>query len=334
VAVEAHAVTASDLDESITVVGSLAPKSTADLRSEITSVVDEVYVSEWVAVRKGQPLARLSTRDAEATLEAAKAALAQADATSARAVRELERAEKLKKSGLTTQQGLDDARTAQEAAAAGAAAAQAQLRLAEANLAKTTIHAPFDGVVAYRGVNVGDRVENMGSGDPMFRVVDISVLQLTVTVPSSVSSRVRMGQPLTFTVDAIPGKVFSGKVMYINPTVDAVSRSLKVIADVPNPAGELRGGMFAEGQIITGTRAGVLQIPRTALLTWDVERRAAEVLVVNGDQAERRTVELGDTIGERVEVVKGVTAGEKVISRGGFNVRPGDRIQVTSVQGA
>ena len=333
VAVEVQTVAAADLSESIAVVGSLAPKLSADLRSEVTAVVAEVYVSEWVSVKKGQPLARLNTRDAEATLAAVKAALAQAAAAESRATRELERAEKLKQVGLLTQQGLDDARSAQEAAAAALAVAKAQLTLAETNLTKTTIRAPFDGVVAFRGVNVGDRVENMG-GDAMFRVVDNRVLQLTVNVPSTQSARIKVGQPLTFTVDAIRGRVFSGKIMYINPAVDATSRTVRVIAEVPNESDELRGGMFAEGQIVTGVRSGVLQVPRAALLTWDVERHTGEVLVAIGDQAERRTLQLGDATSELVEVVKGLTVGEKVITRGGFNVRPGDHVQVASAQGA
>ncbi len=329
VAVEVARVRAADLEESIAVVGVLSPKVAADVRSEITAVVEEVLVSEWVPVRKGQVLARLSPRDAEATLEAAKAALAQAEAAAARAERELARAQRLKASGLLTQQGLDEAHSAQEAARAARDAAQAQVRLAEANLAKTVIRAPFDGVVAFRGVNVGDRVENMGGGAPMFRIVDTRVLQLAVTVPSSLSARVQVGQPLAFGVDALPGKVFTGVVMYINPTVDEASRAVKVTADVPNREGELRGGMFAEGRIVTGVRRGVLQLPRAALLSWDVENQRGEVLVVVGNTAERRTVQLGAAAGDWVEVRAGVAAGEQVITRGGFQVRPGEPVRIT-----
>jgi len=78
----------------------------------------------------------------------------------------------------------------------------------------------------------------------------------------------------------------------------------------------------------------VLQIPRIALLSWDVEHNTGEVFVVTGDQAERRTVKTGEASGDTVEVVSGVTAGEKVVTRGAFNVRPGDKIQVVSAQGA
>jgi len=331
VAVELAQAVLGDIEQTIEVVGSLAPKFAADLKSEFTAVVEEVYVTEWVKVKKGTPLAKLDTREGEAALEAARAALLQAQVAETRAVRELERADKLKEVGLVTVQNLDDARTAREAAAAATAAAKAQLQATETRLAKAVIRAPFDGIVANRGVNPGDRVENMG-GEPMFRVVDNRILELTVNVPSTSLASLRVGQPIEFTTDAIPGRTFRGQVMFINPTADPVSRSVKVVADVPNEAEELRGGLFAKGRILTGTRAAVLQIPRTALLAWDVSRREGEVFVVSGEVVERRAVRTGAVAGEYVEVTEGIAAGESIVTRGAFNLRSGDRIVVKSSQ--
>ena len=331
VAVELAQAVLGDIEQTIEVVGSLAPKFAADLKSEFTAVVEEVYVTEWVKVKKGTPLAKLDTREGEAALEAARAALLQAQVAETRAVRELERADKLKEVGLVTVQNLDDARTAREADAAATAAAKAQLQATETRLAKAVIRAPFDGIVANRGVNPGDRVENMG-GEPMFRVVDNRILELTVNVPSTSLASLRVGQPIEFTTDAIPGRTFRGQVMFINPTADPVSRSVKVVADVPNEAEELRGGLFAKGRILTGTRAAVLQIPRTALLAWDVSRREGEVFVVSGEVVERRAVRTGAVAGEYVEVTEGIAAGERVVTRGAFNLRSGDRIVVKSSQ--
>jgi len=332
VAVEAVSATATTLAQMIDVVGTLEPKFFADVKSEFTAVVDEVYVTQWVHVDKGTPLAKLDTREAEATLRAAKAAALQADVNATRAKREIERAVKLKENGLLTQQGLDDARSADDAAQAAAQAAAAQLVVAETRLTKAVIRSPMVGVVASREVNVGDRVENMGGGS-MFRIVDNRVLELTVLIPSARSAALRVGQELDFTVDAYPGRTFTGNVAHINPAVDPVSRSIRVMADVPNPNGELRGGTFVKGRIRTGERTGVLQIPRLALLSWDVEHATGEVFVVAGDTVERRTVHTGEASGEAVEVVSGVSAGERVVTRGGFNVRPGDRIQIAAAQG-
>ena len=108
-AVETAAVTAGTLEESIEVVGTLTPKFEAQVRAEYAGTVAEIYVTEWVPVKKGTPLARLDTRELEAAVQAAKAAALQAEAAAQRARREYERAVKLKEAGLMTQQGLDDA---------------------------------------------------------------------------------------------------------------------------------------------------------------------------------------------------------------------------------
>jgi RND family efflux transporter MFP subunit len=332
VAVEVVPAATTSLEQGIEIVGTLEPKFFADVKSEFTGTLEEVYVTQWVQVEKGTPLAKLDSRDAEATRGAVKAQAMQANVNASRAARELERAIKLKESGLITQQSLDDARSAHEAAVAAAQAADASLAAAETKLAKMLIRSPMAGTVAFRGVNVGDRVESMGGGT-MFRIVDNRILELTVQIPSARSAPVAVGQALEFTVDAYPGRSFTGRVMHINPAADPVSRSIRVMADVPNPNGELRGGTFVNGRIRTGQRNGVLQIPRIALLSWDVEHKTGEVFVVNGDTAERRAVTTGEATGDTVEVVSGVAAGEKVVTRGGFNVRPGDKIQIVPAQG-
>ena len=137
---------------------------------------------------------------------------------------------------------------------------------AQARLAKSLLLAPMDGVVAFRGVNVGDRVENMGSSDPLFRVVDNRLLNLTVSVPSTRLAEVRVGQALEFSTDAVPGRTFTGRVMFINPSIDAASRSARVIAEVKNTDHTLRGGSFAKGRIVVASRPAVVQVPREALM--------------------------------------------------------------------
>ncbi len=333
VAVEVSPAATADLVDGIDVVGSLAPKFAADIKSEFTAVVREVKVTEWVRVANGEPLAVLDSRESELAVDAAKAALMQAEVGEARGERELERTAKLKEYGLATQQNLDDARTARDAAAAVTASARAALGAAETRLAKSVIRAPMNGVVAFRGVSVGDRVESMGGG-PMFRIVDNRVLDLTVAIPSSRSAALRVGQPLEFTADAVPGRTFRGTVMYINPAVSETDRSVKVVAEVPNDDDALRGGVFVKGRVLTGKRPAVLQIPRAALLSWDVERHVGDVFIVTGEIAERRTVRTGQTTPDTVEVVEGLIAGDRVVTRGGFNLRPGDRVQVVTRQGA
>jgi len=345
VAVEVAKVEVADHSEGIDVVGSLAPKFTADVRSEYAGIVTEVYVTEWVRVKKGTPLAKIDSREMEillqkasAAVEMAKATLLQAEVAGNRANREYGRLEKLKERGVVTQQALDDGLTEKEASAARIEAARAQLRAAEEDLRhtqtrllKTTILSPIDGVVSSRGVNIGDLVGEAGSQKIMFKIIDTRLLDLTVTVPSVEMGMVRVGLPLTFSTDAIPGETFTGKVMFINPVVNELDRSVKVTAEVKNVTEQLKGGLYAKGRIVTGKRTGILRVPRGALLSWDVAGKKGDLFVVKGEIANRRTVQTGAVMGDFLEIISGLVTDEQVVVRGGFNLKDGDRVNITRV---
>lgn len=345
VAVEASRAAAGDIVEGIDVVGTLAPRYDAEVKSEYGGRVSDVYVTEWVRVRKGQPLAKVDTREgevllkrAQASVELARASALEAEAAARRADREYERAVKLKEAGLVTQQALDDAASQKEAAGARTGAARAQVaaagedvRQAETRISKSVIRAPFDGVVAARLVNVGEVVGEMQK--VVFRVVDNRLLDLTVTVPSADMAAVRAGQALTFATDALPGKTFTGTIKFVNPAVSESDRSVKVIAEVRNVPEVLKGGLFVKGRIETARRRQVLQVPRASLLSWDAGAKTGELLVADDNVARRRTVRTGGASGDRVEIVSGLAAGDLVITRGAFNVKDGDGINVTRVEG-
>jgi RND family efflux transporter MFP subunit len=332
VAVETARVATRDLEQAVEVVGALSARSAADVKSEYSGIITEIHVSQWVRVQKGTPLARLDGREASAGAQSARAAQLQAEVGAQRAARELDRTVKLQEAGLATRQAVDEARTAEDAARAQAAAARAQVDLAATRLAKAVIRAPIDGVVSERNVNVGDYVENMGSPAPMFRIVDVRVLELVASVPSARLAELAVGQPLVFTSDALPGQELRGQVSFINPAADEASRTVKVKAEVENAAGTLKPGLFAKGRIVTGHRAGVLVVPRAALVSWDTASRAASVFVLEGGKARRRTVRTGVAAGDGVEVLEGLHAGDEVVTRGGFNLRDGDAVR--AVQGA
>jgi RND family efflux transporter MFP subunit len=346
VAVEVTMVISSEVTKAIEVTGSLSYKFGADVKSEYTGIVTDVFVNEWVRVKKGDPLAKLDTREADvvlqkarAAVEVAKANILQAEVSQNRANREFERAQKLKETGLITQQNFDDARTETEAAKARIEAAKAQMKVAEEDvlyaqtrLSKSMIRSPLDGMVSFRNVNVGDFVGEMGA-KPMFRIVDTRMLELTVTAPSSEMGAIRIGQPLHFSTDAFPGREFVGKVMFLNPVVSEADRSIKVVAEVENREEQLKGGLFVQGRILTGKRTGVLKIPRAALLSWDVAGKKGEVLVVSQDVARRRSLQTGAVLGDQVEITSGLVAGDRVITRGGFNAKEGDKVNVTRING-
>lgn len=348
VAVEAVAAAASALTEGIEVTGSLEPKFSVDIKTQIPGLIQQVYVTEWVRVRKGQTLARIDVaetealvRRAEAAVESAKANLAQAGVAATRAERERERILKLKESGLATRQAVDDAGSEAEAAQARVDAARAQLGVAGGDLhqtkarqAKSLVLSPIDGVVALRDVNVGNLASDAAAGRPIFRIVDNRLLNLTVTVSSADSARIKPGQPVEFSVDALPGKTFTGTVMFINPELSSADRSLKVIAEVRNVPELLKGGLFAKGRIITGRRSEVLQIPRSAIDRFNLTARTGSVYVVQNGIAHMRAITTGSVTGEQVEVVSGLKSGEQYVVRGGFNLKEGDTVTVAATNGA
>lgn len=332
----------SSISDSIEVTGSLEPKFSVDVKTQIPGLVKQVMVSEWVRVKKGQPLVRIDVAEteaqvkrAEAGIASAKANLTQAQVAANRADRELARIIKLKESGLATQQTLDDARSEAEAAKAGIGVAAAQIHVSEeerrqgmARQAKGVVVAPIDGVVALREVNVGDLASDAASSKPIFRIVDNRLLNLTATVSSADSGRVKVGQSLEFTVDSEPGRTFNGKVMFINPELSATDRSLKVIAEVRNVPEVLKGGLFAKGRIVAGIRSQVLQVPRSAIGAFDTQVKKGSLFVVGNGSARKREVLTGAVNGDMVEIASGLKAGEQYVVRGGFNLKDGDRVLV------
>ncbi|MBI5442346.1 MAG: efflux RND transporter periplasmic adaptor subunit [Deltaproteobacteria bacterium] len=353
VAVEVLKAEPRELVLGVDVVGTLAPRFQAEVKSEVAGTVTEVLVTQWLRVSKGQVLARVDAREletvldrskagvqaAKATEESARAAVLEAKVASERAEREYQRLLKLKEVGLATQQSLDEGVTAREAAKARIAAAEAQVgaaraqvdaaqedvRHAQTRFSKAVIRSPMNGVIAERLVSVGD-----STGDrALFRIVDSSVLDLTVTVPSRELASLRVGQPLTFTTDALPGEVFTGKVLCVNPSVDPSDRSVRVQAEVRNVPERLKGGLFVKGRIVTGRRTGI-ELPRSALLAWDALTDKGHVFVVEGNAARRRPVETGPAREDCVEIASGVKPGEAVVTRGGFNLKDGDPVAPTA----
>jgi len=339
VAVETIIAAVSDISETVDVVGTLAPKFQVDVKSEYQGTVREVYVTEWVKVKKGDKLASLDNREPEAILnkaksavEMAKANLMEAKVASQRADREYKRIMKLKESGLATQQSVDEANTARDASNARESAVRALLNTtqydsdqAKTRFSKTIIYAPIDGIVSQRNISSGDFAKD----NPLFKIVDNRLLDLTVTVPSKFIRFLKPGLDLRFTTDAYPDQTFTGKVRYINPTVNETDRSVKVVAEVLNNSEVLKGGLFVEGQIVIGERKGVLKVPRNALLTWDVNTQKADLFVIENNIAKRKNVSVGMSSGEMVEITSGIAAGEQVVSRGGFNIKDGDKVKIT-----
>ncbi len=143
-------------------------------------------------------------------------------------------------------------------------------------------------------------------------VVRTNPLRVKLTVPEQFISSVAIGQPVNFEVDAYPGRTFLGTVKFVSPALQADQRALTIEAVVPNPQGELKPGLFAIARIEQQTRTSGVLVPASAVQTIAGTSR---VFVVNGGKAEERIVTIGQTVGEQIEITKGLKGGERVATR-------------------
>jgi membrane fusion protein (multidrug efflux system) len=287
----------------ITSVGSLESPDMATLAAEIDGRVVSLDVPEGRLVETGHVLARLD--DAE---HRAAAAVTRARRTNARD--RLKRLESLRAQSVSSEQALDDAQS--EFDAASAAFAEASTRLA-----KTTIAAPFAGVLGLRQVNVGQYVE---SGDPIVEITPVDALELRFAVPQRHAGEVAPGQKVLGRVGSC-GASFEGEVAAVDPRVDVATRSIRIEAIVPNPGGTLLPGMAVSLRVVTGEIAGALVVPQEAI----VRQGTKHVVYVlgEGDQAEQHVVALGQFFVDGVHVTDGIAPGARVVATGQQKLRPG-----------
>jgi len=339
IAVETSIVNAQEVESYVESTGNLTAKYSADVRSEISGKIREVYVNDWVKVKKGELLARIDSDElsataarAKASAENAKAAYLESQTYLIKADRELVRMQNLKQSGLATQQQLDDANTEMAAAKARVSSAHAQVaaaqedyRQAAIRLGKSDIVAPISGTIAARNANVGDMAGGDNSGT-LFSIIDESIYDLNVSIPTVDIAGVGVGSRVEFTVDAFPDKVFEGKVAYVNPQVDTADRSVKVNIEVKNNENLLKSGFFAKAKIFTGNKSMVFLLPQSVLLGNDNAARKAKVYIVKDGIAVLKDVSIGHVHNGMVEVTSGLNDGDNVVVRGGFTVKDGDKV--------
>jgi multidrug efflux pump subunit AcrA (membrane-fusion protein) len=327
----------------IRVTGTLNAEEQADVAAETAGRVIATPVERGTAVAQGAELVKLSPVETEASLKEAEANAAQIEArlalgqngtydvnkvpevANARAnydlaVAEFGRIEKLLSERVVSQSEYDQRKTQVEASrqqfesAKNAAeqqyqalqASRARVTLARKAVADTDVRAPFAGLVAQRTVSTGDYVTR---GMKVAEVVRITPLRIELTVPEQFVASVGMGQPVSFSVDAFPGRLFEGKVRYVSPALRAEQRALTVEAVVPNSDAQLKPGMFATAQIQQNKKEVGVLVPAAAVR---VISGTGRVFVVNGDRVEERVVATGQKVDLLVEIVTGLKTGERV----------------------
>jgi len=331
-------VTAETLPLTIPVTGTLVSNSRVDVKAEVIGHISRFDKQEGESVRAGEPVAwvddenfRLAGRQAETAVQVAEAALERARLIATHSRSELERAENLVQSGGITDKDLKAAQLADRDSAAQVLLAQAQvdqaratLEVARKHVRDTIIYAPVSGEIQRKVLNKGSYVE---APTHVFTIVDNSRLELESPIASADLAPIRNGQRVTFKVNSYPDLTFEGRVIDMNPAVDDQTRSAKVRIQVPNAAGKLKAGMFAQGEILTGVNARAIVIPAAAVYRDDRAAKASSVFVLEGGKACRRAVRIGHERDSKLEITEGLRAGEQLIAEQNIEIAEGVRVE-------
>ncbi len=343
-------------------VGSLLAYDEVIVSSEAEGRVEAVMADVGDRVGKGQALARVSPVEFQLTVEQQQAALRQARArlglgendAELRDVRQAaevkkaaadlldaeqkyKRAQSLLETGVIPRQQYDEAEARFKAARATYDMAaqqvenlrasmqqtQVSLNLANKRLRDTHIRAPFAGHIKAREVTVGQYLKIQ---TPVMTIVNIDPLRARLNVPEKMAPWVRVGREVKLSLEAYPGREFSGRISRINPSVEEKNRTFEIEALVANRSAELKPGSFAKATIQSDKVDQILVIPHnaTAYLFG-----AYKVFVIQGKTIKEREVKLGDRLGDMVEIIEGLQVGEKIaISQGGPQFKDGMEVEI------
>jgi RND family efflux transporter MFP subunit len=304
--------------------GSLNAERSAQLRTQVAGAILSLPLEEGASVSRGQVVAVI---DSTALAEAARSARSQqvsANLAAEVAKRNYERSQTLHAAGAIADRDLETAHSQSVAAEAAVADAKSRVATADRQLANTVIRAPFDGVVSARPASVGDVLQ---SGNPILTIVDPSDLQFEGSVSPDYLGRIKPGTPVAFSVNANPGRTFQGHVARSNPTVDSVTRQVRLYVTVPNHDHTLAAGLFAQGRVSTSTAHGLV-IPTNAL---DAKAPSPIVRRVQGGKVDTVAVTLGlrDDLTERVQVTAGLSRGDTVLVGAALSTPAGAAVRVT-----
>lgn len=299
--------TTREVPRVLRVTGSLVAVDDADVAAEAAGAVEKVLAERGDLVAANAPLLLLDTTTAGFQAREAAASVASAEAQVKLAESECARATSLAEAGGLSNAERDRVLTQCEQGSRQLDAARARKALADTNLSRATVRAPFAGVVAERMVSPGEYVT---PGRTVVKLVAVDPLRLELSVPERAAGQVRIGAGIRFEVSDPVGTIVEAKVERISPALRERTRDLVVEASVPNPEGTLRPNSFALARLDLPGEPGVT-VPLTAVLTrGDVSR----VFVVIDGVAEERVVELGERVDDVVEIRVGVTDGERVVN--------------------
>jgi RND family efflux transporter MFP subunit len=319
----------------LVVVGNLIGDATITVVPRAAGRLQEISVRLGDPVQRGQRIAKIEdfelqeqVKQQEAALEVSRATIRQREADLQLAATNAERSRNLFARQLLPKQTLDDTEARYQAAIAQLDLARAQnnqstARLDELriNLANTVIVSPVNGFVARRAVDQGAFVSQNA---PLVDVVDIGRVRLVANIVEKDLKEIQTGEMARVEVDAYPGEVFSGRIARVAPVLDPATRTAPMEVEIPNPRFRLKPGMYARVTITTDERKDALLVPSNAVV--DVGGRRGVFLAMENDTVSYRPVTVGIEEDQAIEILDGVTEGDRVVTVGAAALRDGDRI--------
>lgn len=309
------------IPRSLAAIGSFAAIRQVTVSPEVGGRIERIHFEAGTAVRAGDPLVQLNDQPERADLNNFRAQLNLAQAN-------LSRTQALVNREFAAKATLDQNRAGLDQANAGIARVQALI-------AQKLVKAPFDGDLGVRQVNVGQYLQ---PGNAIVTLTDLSRLFLDFTVPEQNRSRVQIGQKVTATVDAFPGRTFEGRITTIEPQVNPDTRTIKLQATFDNPDKSLLPGMFANVAVLMPPQEGALIVPETAVdysiygdSVWVVRDKGKDEKGNDQLVAERVTVRVGDRLANRAVILEGIKEGDRVVSAGQLRLNTGAPVTISPV---
>jgi membrane fusion protein (multidrug efflux system) len=308
----------AEWDDTLTAIGTVAAVQGVTVSADLPGLVDRITFDSGRAVREGDVLVQLDTRQEQAQLAAAEAQRELARLN-------FERMQALVVDGAISRADFDQAAAEQKST-------EARVGEIKAAIARKTIRAPFSGILGIRQVNLG---QYLSGGDPVVPLQALHPIYVNFGVPQQESAALRIGRPVEITVEAA-GVELQGQVTAVDAVVDEATRNVQVQATLANPRGVLRPGMFVQAELTLGPSREVVILPASAVSYAPFGDSVFVVGDMRGPNGEtyrgvrQQFVKLGGTRGDQVAVLSGVNPGEEVVTSGVFKLRNGAAVLVNN----
>lgn len=309
-AVGAAAVERARISEPILATGSVLADKTTEIGPRVDGIVEEIPVRVGDRVAEGQPLFRTRAVDYELRLAEAEAALRLVTAEAEKAERDHERARALHGKGVVSRERLDQVETGRAITRARVETARAAVAIARQALEDCVVRAPYAGVVTRRHLDEGAMLRTMmGGGSAVIQLMKTDEVVVVAQLPETQLPRVRIGTPARVRIDGLD-RVYESQVEVLNDRVEATSRSLEVRLPVANPDLAIKPGLSATAEILPEPREALV-LERRALLG---PSQARFVFLAEDGRAVRRPVDVRDLDAARVEILRGLDAGDRALA--------------------